>query len=159
MCKKIFTPLEKANRKLYFLSTFIVFFLLVIVSFCGAEKPRKLCFKEVCVDLEVVDTDSSRTKGLMFRKELARKSGMFFIFPAEDIYPFWMKNTLIPLDIIWMDKDLRIARIKSSVLPCETSDCPVYNPGVKAQFVLEVHAGFCDFYHIKNNEKARLEND
>ncbi len=134
-------------------------FLLIFVSACVANSPQKICFEKTCVNLEVVDTELSRAKGLMFREYLPDKNGMFFIFPREDIYSFWMKHTLIPLDIIWLDKDLRVVYSKSFIPPCETQDCPVYTPEEKARYVLEVNAGFCDFYQIKVNDKAYFKND
>ena len=138
--------------------TIVIIYSLVLVSACAAKNPQKICFKNTCVLLEIADSELSRAKGLMFRKKLPEKSGMLFIYPAEDIYRFWMKNTLILLDIIWLDKDLKVVYIKSFVPPCNSSDCPSYNPEVKAQYVLEVNAGFSDFHQIKINDKAYLKN-
>ncbi len=137
--------------------TLVIICSLVLVSAFAAENPQKICFNNnTCVLLEIADSEFSRARGLMFREELPEKSGMLFIFSAEGIYSFWMKNTLIPLDIIWLDKDLRVVYIKSFVPPCKSYDCPSYNPEVKAQYVLEVNAGFCDFHQIKINDKAYL---
>ena len=137
--------------------TIVILFSLFSVSACAEKNPPKICFKNnTCISPELADSEFSRARGLMFREELPEKSGMLFIFPAEGIYSFWMKNTLIPLDIIWLDKDLRVAYIKSFVSPCKSYDCPSYNPEVKAQYVLEVNAGFCDFHQIKINGKAYL---
>ncbi len=106
--------------------------------------------------MEIVDTDVSRARGLMFRKELAENSGMLFVYPGDGIYSFWMKNTLIPLDMVWLDKDLQVVHIKSFVPPCKDYKCPSYNPGVEARYVLEVNAGFTSFHQIEINGKAEL---
>jgi uncharacterized protein len=131
----------------------------LLISACAAENPKKICFKDTCVSVETVDDDLSRAKGLMFRKSLARDSGMLFIFPSEDIYSFWMKNTLIDLDMIWLNKDLQVVEIKSFVPGCKTADCPSYTPKNKAKFVLEINAGFAEIYKIKINDKAYFQHD
>ena len=139
-------------------SIIVILCLLSMVHPGFASTGQKLCFKNACVELEIADTGQGRARGLMFRKELPEDQGMLFIFPEEGVYSFWMKNTLIPLDIIWLDKDLRVVYIKSFVPPCKNYDCPGYNPQIKAKYVLEVNAGFSGIYHIKIGEKAYLEN-
>ena len=133
--------------------------LFLINTVCRGGNFSKICFKQTCIQVEIADTESERMKGLMFRKSLPEKSGMLFVFPVEDIYSFWMKNTLIPLDMIWLDKDYRVVHIKSFVPICVTDDCSVYDPGIKAKYVLEVNAGFSGFYQIKINDQAYLDND
>ena len=76
----------------------------------------------------------------MFRESLNR--GMLFVFETQDIYPSWMKNTLIPLYIIWIDKDFKVVHIEHAV-PCNDT-CPSYVPEKKALYVLEANAGFAD---------------
>lgn len=139
--------------------TFLIFFLFLPVLAGAKMDNKKICFKETCVNVEIADSEDSRARGLMFRKELPEESGMFFIFPGDGVYSFWMKNTLIPLDIIWLDKDFKVVHIKSFVPPCESFNCPSYNPELEARYVLEVNAGFASFYQIKINEKAELKND
>jgi hypothetical protein len=131
----------------------------LLISACAAENPKKICFKDTCVSVEIADNEISRSQGLMFRESLAQDSGMLFIFPSEDIYSFWMKNTKIDLDMIWLNKDLQVVEIKSFVPVCERPDCPSYIPRFKAKFVLEVNAGFSEIHKIKINDKAHLKND
>lgn len=99
------------------------------------------CFDDTCFTIEVVDTPETRQVGLMYREYLAPDSGMLFIFEEEAIYPFWMKNTLIELDMIWMNADYEVVYIARNVPPCEVEQCPSYNPGVAALYVLEVAGG------------------
>ena len=80
----------------------------------------------------------------MDRPNLARDSGMLFIFNEEKIYPFWMKNTLIPLDIIWIDSSKKAVYIKHSAQPCGAGDCPNITPDKPANFVLEINGGLCE---------------
>ena len=77
----------------------------------------------------------------MGREELADDGGMLFVFPKPSVYPFWMKNTLIPLDIIWLDPDFNVVHISENLQPCMADPCPVTNPGVEALYVLELNAG------------------
>ena len=103
------------------------------------DKPR-VCFGENCFNVEIVDTPAEREIGLMNRESLDLDSGMLFIFESEGYYPFWMKNTLIPLDIIWIDNNNFIIDIKTAV-PCLADPCPIISPSGDALYVLEVNGG------------------
>lgn len=90
------------------------------------------------IPVEIADSPEERMQGLMFRESL--EGGMLFIFEDSGIYPFWMKNTFIPLDILWLDDDGKIVFIQNNALPCQEL-CPSYHPGVEARYVLELNAG------------------
>ena len=109
-------------------------------------KYASVCFSENCVMTEIADTPQEREKGLMFRESLKENKGMFFVFEEEGIYPFWMKNTLIPLEIIWISKTNRVAHIEFAY-PCTTENCISYTPKANAIYVLEVNQGFI----VENN--------
>jgi uncharacterized membrane protein (UPF0127 family) len=130
-----------------------------LISVHAAENLKKICFKDNCVVVEIADTEASRARGLMFRDRLEQDCGMLFLFPSEDIYSFWMKNTFIDLDMIWLNKDLRVVEIKSFVPACKDLDCPSYIPEAKAKFVLELNAGYVDSHKIKINDKAYFKNE
>jgi uncharacterized protein len=91
--------------------------------------------------VEIADDDASRTRGLMFRDELADNRGMFFIFRREEPRSFWMRNTRIPLDIIYLNRDLEVVSIIHDARPCRTHHCPSYPSRGPAMYVLEVNAG------------------
>ena len=96
------------------------------------------------IDAEPAMTPQQRARGLMFRNELAADRGMIFMFPDESPQTFWMYNTLIPLDIIWMNSDRRIVFISAHTPPCPSANqaqCPNYGGGFAAQYVLELAAG------------------
>lgn len=77
----------------------------------------------------------------MYRDRLAEGHGMLFLFRQTGVYPFWMKNTFIPLDIIWIDDQQRVAHVASGVQPCQVDPCPNHDPGVPSKYVLELAAG------------------
>ena len=92
---------------------------------------------------EVEMTDIDMQKGMMFRDSLARGRGMLFIHQTPGLYPYWMYQCMIPLDIIWMDSTRRIVEISPNTPACKTkaSLCPNYGGHQTAQFVLELGAG------------------
>jgi uncharacterized membrane protein (UPF0127 family) len=95
------------------------------------------------VYVDVANDPEERSRGLMFRKSMEWNNGMLFVFEDVEYLSFWMKNTYIPLDMIFVDKDLRIVDIKEDVQPCLQEDiCPSYPSKQPAKYVLEVNAGF-----------------
>jgi len=91
--------------------------------------------------VEVPQTQAERERGLMFRSSLAPRNGMLFIFPQTGPLEFWMKNTLIPLDLIWLNEQKRVVYIRPEAPPCKADPCPTYSPGVPSRYVLEIPAG------------------
>jgi len=101
------------------------------------------------ITAELAITDEERARGLMFRETIAPDYGMLFCFTEEDLHAFWMKNTLIPLDMLWLDKDRRIVHIARNVPPCKEDPCPSYEPDRPGSYVLELGAGGADLYKLK----------
>lgn len=93
-----------------------------------------------CV-LEIADTPRSRQQGYMYRTRVEESEGMIFVFPEPGFHTFWMKNTLVPLDIIWMDEAFRVLHLEADVPPCKADPCPSYGPLRKAKYVLELKGG------------------
>lgn len=91
--------------------------------------------------VEIADDDQERAQGLMFRDEMAADRGMLFIFSREDWRSFWMRNTRIPLDIIYLDEDMKVVSIAADTPPCRTQRCPNYPSTGPAKYVLELNAG------------------
>jgi uncharacterized membrane protein (UPF0127 family) len=109
------------------------------------------------VRVEIADTPQKRERGLMFRERLAPNEGMVFVFDRPGFYPFWMKNTLIRLDIVWLDAAGRIVSIAASVPPCQADPCPTYPPAGNAMFVVELASGFARDHGLKAGDTVTLE--
>jgi len=110
------------------------------------------------VTVEIADTRAERTKGLMYRysESLPQDHGMFFIFEKEDALTFWMKNTLIPLDMVFFDRDYKVVSVVKNAQPCKKEPCDLYPSAKAAKFVLEVNGGFADSINLKEGDKAEL---
>lgn len=113
----------------------------------------KVCFKSNCFDVELALTPKERSKGLMLRDKMPETKGMLFVFEEEGKHPFWMKNTFIPLDLIWISKDKEIVFISKDNRPCLMDSCPLIYPQREALYVLEVNAGIVDNTGIKAGDK------
>ena len=95
----------------------------------------------------------------MFRKNLAHDHGMIFMFTDQTPRGFWMYNTLIPLDIIWIDANQRIVFISANTPPCPSrnpTECPNYGVGIPAQYVLELAAGQAMKHNLKVGEQLNF---
>ena len=131
-----------------------------VLFFSLAEEQRasSVCFRDHCFKVELAVTLSQRARGLMFRNSLAKDRGMLFVYDKEGYYPFWMRNTKIPLDIIWMDKERKVVFVKNNASPCGLKKCiPIY-PNRKAKYVLEVNADITKDLGIQINDYARFYN-
>jgi uncharacterized membrane protein (UPF0127 family) len=92
--------------------------------------------------VEIADDEEERARGLMFRDQLAEGHGMLFIHDAEGPQSYWMKNTRIPLDILYFDNARKLVSQKRDVPPCTLGDaCPPYPSDAPARYVLELNAG------------------
>jgi len=102
-------------------------------------------------EVELATTPAEREQGLMFRKTLAANAGMLFLYPDEQQVAFWMKNTLIPLDMLFLKADGSIARIAHDAVPLDETPIPS-DAAVKA--VLEVNGGTAQALGIKEGDKV-----
>lgn len=113
--------------------------------------------KHLKINVEIADDAQERGKGLMFREKLNEHDGMLFIFDNENYLSFWMKNTLIPLDIIFIDNNFKIVDIKNTV-PCKQDPCTLYISSKPAMYVLEVNANFTSKNNVGVGDKIILGN-
>ncbi len=102
------------------------------------------------IDIEIADTDEQRQLGLMFRDKMEENQGMLFIFDREAPLAFWMHNTILPLDIMYVNSKMEIVHIIKNAKPFDDTSLPSIKP---AQFVVEVNAGYCDKFGIKEGDK------
>ncbi|MDO8601220.1 MAG: DUF192 domain-containing protein [bacterium] len=133
------------NKRIIILLAAIVVLAAGLILIKEKNKQESgVCFKDNCFRVELALTAEERESGLMFRESLAPDNGMLFIFQEEGEYPFWMKDTLIPLDIIWLDKDGKVVFMAKNMEPCQTNLCLPIDPDKKAKYVLEVNGGVAD---------------
>lgn len=98
------------------------------------------------IDIEIADTETDRQNGLMYRDDISYKEGMLFIFDDIDYRAFWMKNTKIPLDILFVDENQKIVDIAYGAVPF--SEQSIIS-SKKTKYVIEVKAGFVSVNEIK----------
>ena len=115
--------------------------VLLLLSGCANGAPWvKIGGERYAV--EIADDDAERARGLMFRDVLAEGHGMLFIHVSEEPQSYWMKNTRIPLDILYFDDSRRLVAQQRDVPPCSLGDaCPPYPSDAPARYVLELNAG------------------
>ena len=111
--------------------------------------------KPLPIKAEIADSPEERAAGLMFRKSLGKNKGMLFVFPDSAVRNFWMKNTLIPLDMVFIAENMTIVKIHRAV-PCSSEPCPLYNSGKSAKYVLEVNANLTSAYGIHEGSAAKV---
>jgi uncharacterized protein len=126
---------------------------LLIAAACGAAPapakqtpptntgPRVVLPSGAVYKLEVARTPEEQAQGLMYRESLPEKTGMIFLFPDNGVHRFWMKNTMIPLDMIWMDSGGKVLFVSADTPPCKADPCASYGPDSPASAVLEIAGG------------------
>ena len=104
--------------------------------------------------VELALNDEQRFRGLMYRTHMGRDHGMLFIHDAEGPLAYWMKNTLIPLDIFYFDSARRLVSVSRDTPPCDLGDaCPPYRSEAPALYVLELNAGIADRLRVKKGDR------
>lgn len=111
--------------------------------------------RPVTVAVELARTPEELARGLMFRRELPEGQGMLFIFPNCELRRFWMKNTLIPLDMIFLDEKRVVVGIEENTVPHDETS---RGPDEPAQFVLEVPGGYSHRYGLGPGARATFVN-
>lgn len=110
--------------------------------------------------VEVARTEPDRERGLMFRDALPAGHGMLFIHPRQELQAYWMKNTRIPLDILYFDEAHRLVSQQRDVPPCSLGDaCPPYPSDAPARYVLELNAGEAARLGLHNGDALRVSPD
>lgn len=109
---------------------------------------------DVVIEAEVVSSPQGRQQGLMYRRTMAPDRGMVFIFPDEEVQSFWMRNTYVALDIIFVNEKMEVVGVAADATPLTTSPRTV---GRRSKFVVEVVAGLCATLGIRAGTKVRFE--
>jgi len=129
-------------------------------------QPQHLAMKNLSIStpdgqagfhVQVADNELTRATGLMFRTDMPANEGMIFLFDEPQQLTFWMKNTLIPLDMIFIDNDWKVVSIQKSAQPCKADPCVLYPSEVPAKYVLEINAGLSDKLGIQKGATVQLQ--
>lgn len=107
--------------------------------------------------VEIADTEAARAQGLMQRTHLDADAGMLFVFPDEQVRAFWMKNTLIPLDILYFDAQHRLVSAQLEAQPCVDARCPGYASRGPARYVLEINGGRSSTLNLKRGDRLHVD--
>ena len=134
-----------------FIHIIIKFFLITPFAFSNQIIDVNILNKNITFNVEVAKTTQERRTGLMYRKKLQSNKGMLFIFPRENIIQLWMKNTYIPLDVIFISKNKVIVDIKKNM---EKLSETIVKSNVKAKYALEFNAGLVNTLDIKIGDRV-----
>lgn len=127
------------------------------VTACQAEPKVTITTqdgRQIGFVVEIADTPSKRELGLQYRRDLAADRGMIFLFPSELQHSFWMKNTPLPLDMIFINRGGKIAGIVEQTVPFSLDPRSV---GAPSQFVLEINGGLSKRHGIKTGDSVRFD--
>jgi uncharacterized membrane protein (UPF0127 family) len=134
----------------------VVLIVLSSVSACQAQPKLTISTKgrEVEFLVEIADTAGKRQMGLQYRQNLADDRGMIFLFPSESVQTFWMKNTPISLDMIFINRNRKIVGIVERTVPFSLDSRSVTEP---SQFVLEINGGLARRHGIQTGDSVRFD--
>ena len=140
---------------------YLVFTALLLPSLISAQALKRIPVEisGAQFNCELANTPESISKGLMYRTELAADEGMLFALPYPSPWAFWMKNTLIPLDMIWLNSSKKVIHMVENAQPCTQANCPVFSPPFKtnATYVLEISGGLSQTHHISLGTQINFE--
>lgn len=142
---------------------------MILAAACGASPesrpsptpvpvsgPRAVMPSGTVYRLEIARTPEEQAEGLMYRESLSPRAGMLFLFGDGAVHSFWMKNTMIPLDIIWMDESGRVRFVSANTPPCRSDPCPTYGPQEAAPIVLEIAGGLAAKEGVSVGSRIKL---
>ena len=143
---------------------------LVLLAACGAAPsgsptpaatpaagPRVVMPSGAVYTVEVARTPEEQAQGLMYRESLPARAGMIFLFTDGGSHNFWMKNTMIPLDILWIDGQGKVIFVSANTPPCKSDPCPSYGPKAPAPTVLELGGGMAAKEGLREGSELKVE--
>jgi uncharacterized protein len=119
-----------------------------------APRPTVTFGSNATVRVEVVDTEPTIERGLMYREFMPPDDGMLFLLDKEQVWSFWMRNTLISLDIIFITRQMTVAGVSANAEPKTDT---LRSVGVPSLYVVEVNAGWCAAHHVKAGDPVRFD--
>jgi len=148
-CYKYLQMKKTTDRTIHFLkiALLIVSLITIRVLLSNPTSTQQLTFlpQDITIDIEIANSPEEHAQGLMQRKSLPENSGMLFVFEEPHTLSFWMKDTYIPLDIIFIDENLNIINITKNTTPLFEG---TYSSEAPAKYVVEVNAGFSEQHNI-----------
>ena len=141
------TKKTKLVRKLVALAIIITFGLIILIAIQSQKNIPTAVINNVEIKLEIATTSQEKIRGLCCRNSLAKNSGMLFVYKTPGDHRFWMKDTLIPLDMYWIDKNNKIVHIEHSVQP--SSYPKTFGTKHPSLYTLETNAGFAKIHNIQ----------
>jgi len=149
---------RKRFNQIVILGFFLVLLIALISLFNLDSKPQsKICIKERCFYVKLAVTQAEQDRGLMFRRYLSRDEGMLFIFNEESVHPFWMKNVILPLDIIWLNREHEVVFVSKNAQPCINDFCENISPDKNSSYALEFNAGISDEIGIELGNRIMFD--
>lgn len=132
----------------------------IIIGLALTPPTNKVSFPKTDTEIkvEIADSPSERKKGLMYRENLPIDEGMLFIFPKQDYRGFWMKNTLIPLNMIFVDSEGKITNIEKAVPEPNTSEenLKIYKSDLPVKYVIETNSSFVQKENVEEGDRVEL---
>ncbi len=139
-----------SKRKLFFAIVIMIFIISFMYFSRNQEKIKSVCIEDKkCFNVQIAETKKEMKIGLSNRSSLNSDSGMLFVFDAENIPYFWMKDMQFPLDIIWINQNMKIVGIEKNLQPCNPANCGLFKPNEKAKYVIEINGNQSGQYNFK----------
>lgn len=138
---------------------YVFIFICISANIYASEDSSHLPWVEINgrkIYVELSTDNATHSKGLSFRDELPEDRGMLFIFSHDRKQRFWMRNTFIPLDIIYLDSNYRVVNMALDVEPCAKDPCKKYPSNVPVRYVLEVNAGVGTSLGLKLGDRVNF---
>ncbi len=157
-----FSYLEIMNKFFLAIKNNYLFLIALLIGvfayhfYAPSPSGGKLCFDDRCFLVELAVNETQWQQGLMNRSFLPANKGMLFIFDQEKDRAMWMKNMKIPLDMIFMDKNLFVVSVVDNLQPCSENYCPRISAGQETLYVLEIGAGLTEKEKITVGQQAEL---
>ncbi|OGC45243.1 hypothetical protein A2V49_01425 [candidate division WWE3 bacterium RBG_19FT_COMBO_34_6] len=134
----------------------IACFVVSIIFYLHNNNYAHVIINDYSFELKIANSLSKQTKGLMYVNNLAEKNGVIFIFDNNQNNKLWMKNTIIPLDMIWVNDRDEIIYIQKNAQPCAQKICRSYGSNDLSKYIIEINAGLCDKYDINIGDKVAI---
>jgi uncharacterized membrane protein (UPF0127 family) len=131
----------------------LILIFILTLSATGHTAESRIVIKGVGFNVDLAITESEQRHGLMEQTELKKDQGMLFVYSEPQQLSFWMKKTLIPLDILFFDRDGKLLEFFSDVPPCKKEPCKTYSNRTPALYVLELPAGSAKKLELKRGDR------